>query len=71
MIKLLKILLVFIFLGACNGKTNSDYSDILNVLESQRQAWNKGDIEGYMQGYAKSDSLVFVGWPGIRLDDYI
>ncbi len=25
------------------------------------QAWNRGDIDGYMLGYWKSDSLVFVG----------
>jgi ketosteroid isomerase-like protein len=38
-----------------------DKEAILKVLETQRQAWNRGDIEGYMQGYWKSDSLVFVG----------
>ena len=27
----------------------------------QRIAWNNGDIDGYMQGYWKSDSLAFVG----------
>lgn len=34
---------------------------IIKVLETQRQAWNRGDIDGFMQGYWKSDSLVFVG----------
>jgi ketosteroid isomerase-like protein len=34
---------------------------IINLLENQRQAWNKGDLEGYMQGYWQSDSLLFVG----------
>ncbi|HVV56403.1 MAG TPA: nuclear transport factor 2 family protein, partial [Mucilaginibacter sp.] len=24
-------------------------------------AWNRGDVEGFMQGYWKSDSLMFVG----------
>jgi ketosteroid isomerase-like protein len=38
-----------------------DKEAILKVLESQRQAWNRGDIDRYMQGYWKSDSLVFVG----------
>lgn len=38
-----------------------DKEAILKVLEKQRQAWNGGDIEGYMQGYWKSDSLLFVG----------
>ena len=38
-----------------------DKEAIVKVLDDQRIAWNKGDIEGFMQGYWKSDSLVFVG----------
>ena len=30
-------------------------------MSNQQSAWNKGDIDGFMQGYWKSDSLVFVG----------
>lgn len=37
---------------------------ILTVLENQRIAWNRGDILEYMQGYLKSDSLLFVGKSG-------
>jgi len=37
---------------------------ILKLLEDQRQAWNRGDLVDYMQGYLKSDSLVFVGKSG-------
>ena len=29
------------------------------VLAQQEQAWNRGDLEGYMQGYWKSPDLVF------------
>jgi ketosteroid isomerase-like protein len=46
------------------------------VLESQAAAWNRGDIEGYMEGYAKEDSTEFVsgdtitrGWQTV-LDRY-
>jgi ketosteroid isomerase-like protein len=38
-----------------------DKQAILKVLETQRTAWNNGDIDGFMQGYWKSDSLLFVG----------
>ena len=38
-----------------------DREAVLQVLATQQQAWNRGDIEGFMQGYWKSDSLVFVG----------
>lgn len=37
---------------------------ILKLLEDQRQAWNRGDLVEYMQGYSKSDSLLFVGKSG-------
>jgi ketosteroid isomerase-like protein len=30
------------------------------VMDLQRDAWNRGDIEGYMAGYDRSDKTVFV-----------
>lgn len=42
----------------------NDKAPILKLLEEQRQSWNRGDIIAYMQGYLKSDSLVFVGKNG-------
>lgn len=41
-----------------------DKKAITNLLEKQRLAWNRGDLEGYMNGYWKSDSLLFVGKDG-------
>ena len=38
-----------------------DKEAILKVLTTQQAAWNRGDIEAFMQGYWKSDSLLFVG----------
>jgi ketosteroid isomerase-like protein len=38
-----------------------DRAAILKVLSTQQDAWNRGDIDGFMQGYWKSDSLIFVG----------
>ncbi|MCC8410826.1 nuclear transport factor 2 family protein [Mucilaginibacter sp. UR6-1] len=37
---------------------------ILKVLDKQREAWNNGDIDTFMQTYWKSDSLTFVGKSG-------
>jgi len=34
-------------------------TDISALIQAQAGAWNRGDIEGYMEGYWKSDSLVF------------
>jgi ketosteroid isomerase-like protein len=38
-----------------------DKEAVAKVLEDQQLAWNRGDIDSFMQGYWKSDSLVFVG----------
>ena len=35
-------------------------SEIRRVMDEQTAAWNRGDIEGFMQGYWKSENLVFV-----------
>jgi beta-aspartyl-peptidase (threonine type) len=34
---------------------------IRGVLQAQTEAWNRGDLEGYMQGYWKSADLTFFG----------
>ena len=46
------------------------------VINAQRDAWNRGDVEGYMNGYARSEDTVFVsgdnvtrGWQTV-LDRY-
>lgn len=31
------------------------------VLDAQRDAWNRGDLEGYMDGYDRSPDTEFVG----------
>ncbi|MFN2501198.1 MAG: DUF4440 domain-containing protein [Pyrinomonadaceae bacterium] len=42
-------------------KNNSEAETaIRHVIEQQAQAWNRGDIEGFMQGYWRSEKLVFV-----------
>jgi hypothetical protein len=43
-------------------KPNSlDEKSIREVLGKQVTAWNEANIEGFMQGYWKSDSLLFIG----------
>lgn len=56
-------LLCFGFLTA-TAQTKKDTLAILAVLEAQRNGWNTGDMEMYMQGYWNSDSLLFVGKSG-------
>lgn len=37
----------------------SDADRIRDVLDAQVAAWNRGDIDAFMEGYWKSDELVF------------
>jgi ketosteroid isomerase-like protein len=39
----------------------NDLSAIRSVLDAQAAAWNRGDIDAYMAGYANSDDTMFVG----------
>jgi uncharacterized protein (TIGR02246 family) len=43
----------------------SEEKKIRELLNKQTMAWNKGDIEGFMETYWKSDSLIFVGKSGV------
>jgi len=55
---------------------NTGISEITGIMKKQELAWNKADIEGFMQYYWKSDSLKFIGSKGITygwqktLDNY-
>lgn len=37
---------------------------IRKLMAAQELAWNRGDIPGFMEGYWKNDSLLFVGKSG-------
>ncbi|MFA6958760.1 MAG: DUF4440 domain-containing protein [Thermoanaerobaculia bacterium] len=39
---------------------------ITSVITRQAEAWNRGDLEGFMDGYLKSDELVFTSRSRIR-----
>lgn len=44
----------------------ASHDAIRAVLTDQEQAWNRGDIEGFMQGYAQTDSLRFASGGTVR-----
>jgi uncharacterized protein (TIGR02246 family) len=53
------------------GKNAS--ADIRAVMAAQEAAWNRGDVDGFMDGYARSPTTVFVsgdtitrGWQTVR-----
>ena len=39
----------------------NDLAAIRAVIDGQSAAWNRGNIDGYMSGYANSDDTMFVG----------
>lgn len=57
-------------------QNNADTRAIRKVMQDQQDAWNRGDLEGFMQGYWQSDSLRFIGSRGLTygwkatLDNY-
>ncbi|NLU96374.1 YybH family protein [Chitinophaga sp. Ak27] len=42
-----------------------DQQQITALMTAQTMAWNKGDIDGFMQTYWHSDSLLFIGKNGV------
>jgi ketosteroid isomerase-like protein len=58
--------LVLLFISVNAFAQLKDEVSIRKILEDQAKAWNRGDINGFMQGYWKSDSLMFIGKNGIN-----
>ncbi|TAE73397.1 MAG: DUF4440 domain-containing protein [Bacteroidetes bacterium] len=44
---------------------NKEKNAIFQIMNEQEKAWNSGDLEKFMDGYWKNDSLQFVGKNGI------
>ena len=54
-------------------RSSKDITEIRAVMSAQAAAWNRGDIDGFMNGYARSDATEFVsgdkltrGWQTVR-----
>ena len=57
---------VLVFLFSCSSSNfEQDRKDILAVMDMQAKCWSNGDIDGFMDGYWKSDSLRFLGRRGL------
>src|SRR2546425_10357404 len=48
-----------------NKPNRTSEAAIRAVLDAQRDAWNRGNIEGYMDGYDRSPNTEFVGGDSI------
>jgi ketosteroid isomerase-like protein len=69
------LLFALINLSGANAlsATNGSVAEIRAVMAAQVAAWNRGDIDGFMEGYARSDATEFVsgdkitrGWQTVR-----
>ena len=57
------LLLLSVSLAACAQSNEEEH--IRQLLADQTACWNRGDIEGFMQSYWKTDSLMFIGKSGV------
>jgi hypothetical protein len=58
---------------AASEQTANSATQIQSVLQAQQDSWNRGDVDGFMNGYARSASTVFIsedtitrGWQTVR-----
>src|SRR5207253_1329777 len=51
---------------AAPKQTANTLTQIRSVLQAQQDGWNRGDIDGFMNGYARSASTVFISEDTIR-----
>ena len=66
-------ILIPAIVSAAPTQTQDAIAQIRSVLCEQQEAWNRGDIDRFMNGYARSASTVFVsedttrrGWETVR-----
>lgn len=57
-------LFLVLFLNAIAQKSK-DELQVRSILATQQNYWNSGNLDKFMQGYWKSDSLMFIGSKGI------
>ena len=64
--------LLIVFLGAAClhptpilAQTPADRAAIQAIMDQQVRCWNAGDLDCFMEGYWRSDSLMFIGKSGI------
>ena len=62
--KVLFLLLTCNLVSAQKIVSKKDSLSIVNILFNQQQNWNNGDIDAFMEGYMKTNKLVFSGASG-------
>lgn len=55
---------VLLLISSAAWAQSKDETAIRRLMAAQEVAWNRGNITGFMEGYWKNDSLLFVGKNG-------
>ncbi|MGH2552163.1 MAG: YybH family protein [Chitinophagaceae bacterium] len=53
------------FISSAVSAQSGNEASIREILAKQSDAWNHGNIESFMDGYWKNDSLMFIGKNGV------
>ncbi len=59
------LLLILFTTVASFAQPGKDEKEIKDLLNRQTLSWNRGNIDEFMSGYWKNDSLMFVGKSGV------
>src|SRR5690242_13868366 len=63
--KVLSFSVLALLIATTAFSQQSDEQAVRKLLSTQSEAWNKGNIDEFMKGYWKDDSLMFIGKSGI------
>lgn len=59
------LFVIFLLVTQLASAQSKDEIAVKKLLIDQDAAWNKGDLETFMSGYWKNDSLMFIGKSGV------
>ena len=54
-----------LFISVAVMAQSGDEMAIRKILSEQTESWNKGNLDDFMKGYWKNDSLMFIGSNGV------
>lgn len=59
------IICLLVFKNHFSQEYKGDFKTVVNNINAQELAWNKGDVQGFMSFYWNNDSLMFIGKKGV------
>jgi hypothetical protein len=59
------LIILFLSLSSPVMAQTDTQKEVVALLHEQDACWNRGDLDGFMQTYWQSDSLMFIGKSGV------